>query len=75
MDIASSVSSLWSRIDFSTPFDPLLQRCTNQPIEVILSSSPVMPKFNQWRAAREVLLYNNRICKLVPDLPARHLRM
>ncbi|KAF9648415.1 hypothetical protein BDM02DRAFT_2275395 [Thelephora ganbajun] len=74
-DIASSVSSLWSRIDFSTPPAPFLQRCTNRPIEVILSSSPVEPKFNQRMAAREVLLlYNDRIRKLVLDLPAGHLR-
>ena len=58
-DIASSISSLSSRIDFSTPPAPLLQRCINQPIEVILPSSPLVPTSNQLRAAKEVLLLHS----------------
>ena len=73
--IASSISSLWSRIDLSTPPAPLLQRCVNRPIEVILPPSLVTPTSNQLKAAKEVLrLHSDRICKLVLDLPAGHLR-
>ena len=73
-DIASSVSSLWTRIDFSTPPAPLLQRCASRPIEVILRSSSVVPTSNRLDAAKEVLLlYNDRIRKVVLDLPDRHL--
>ena len=73
--IASSISSLWSRIDLSTPPAPLLQRCVNLPIEVILPPSLVTPTSNQLKAAKEVLrLHSDRICKLVLDLPAGHLR-
>ena len=74
-DIASSVSPLWSKIDFSTPPAPLLQRCINQPIDVTLVSSPVVPTQNQRGAVTYVLShYNDRIRKLVLDLPASHLR-
>ena len=74
-DIASSISSLWSRIDFLTPPAPLLKRCINQPIEVILPSSPIVPTSNQLKAARLVLLRNNdRIRRLALDLSADHLR-
>ena len=74
-DIASSVSSLWCRIDFSTPPAPLLQRCASRPIEVILPSSPTIPTSNQLNAAKGVLLlYSDRIRKLVLDLPAGQLR-
>jgi len=74
-DIASSVSSLWSRIDFSTPPAPLLQRCVNRPIQVILPPSLITPASDQLRAAKEVLrLHSDRICKLALDLPADHLR-
>ena len=72
-DIASSVSSLWTRIDFSTPPAPLLQRCASRPIEVILQSSSVVPTSNRLDAAKEVLLHNDRIRKLVLDLTGRHL--
>ena len=68
-DIASSVSSLWTRIDFSTPPTPLLQRSTDLPIEVNLSSSLVEPTAEQVMAAKEVLsLHRDRIHKLVLDL-------
>lgn len=73
-DIASSISSLWFRVDFSTPPAPLLQSCVNQPIEVILPSSPAAPTSNQLGAVKEVLLHSDRIRKLVLDLPADHLR-
>ena len=74
-DIASSISSLWSRIDFLTPPAPLLQRCINQPIEIVLPSSPIVPTSNQLRAAREVLLlHSDRIRRLALDLPADQLR-
>lgn len=73
-DIASSVSSFWSRINFLTPPTPFLQRCVDQPIEVTLPSSPVVPTSRQIRAARDVLLlYSDRIRKLALDLPAGHL--
>jgi len=68
-DIASSVPSLWAKIDFLTPPAPLLQRCANQPIEVVLPSSPFMPTWGQLVAAREVLfLCKDRIRKLALDL-------
>ena len=74
-DIASSVSDLWSTIDFSSPPEPLLQRCADRPIEVILSSSPTEPAWDKRRAAKRVLLlYSGRIRKLVLDLPACHLQ-
>ena len=74
-DVASSVSPLWSKIDFSTPPAPLLQRCISQPIDVILLSSPVVPTLDQRRAATYVLShYNHCIRKLVLDLPGSHLR-
>ena len=74
-DIASSVSTLWSRIDFSTPPEPLLQRSANQPIDVILLSSPVVPTLGRRKAVKEVLFhYNDRIRKLVLNLLASHLR-
>ena len=74
-DIASSISSLWTRIDFSTPPAPLLQRSIGLPIEVNLSSSPVTPTEEQVSAAKEVLsLHCDRIRKLVLDLPVRRLR-
>ena len=58
-----------------TPPGPLLQRCTNRPIEVILSYSLVMPTLNRRRAAKEVLLlHKDRIRKLVLDLQPSHLR-
>ena len=70
-DIASSVSSLWTRIDFSTPPAPFLQRSLDLPIEVNLSS-PVM---QQVSVAREVLsLHHDRIHKLGLNLSARLLR-
>ena len=73
-DIASSVSSLWTKIDFSTPPAPLLQRCASRPIEVILRSSSVVPTSNRLDTAKEVLLlYNDRIRKVVLDLPGGHL--
>ena len=75
-DIASSVSSLWIRIDFSTPPTPLLQLSIDLPIEVNLSSSPVAPTAEQVIAAKEVLsLYNDRIHKLDLDLSVRRLQM
>ena len=74
-DIASSVSSLRSRIDFSTPLAPLLKRNTDHPIDVILVSFPDVPTLVQRRAAAEVLSqYNHRVRKLVLDLSASHLR-
>ena len=74
-DIASSVSALWSRIDFSTRPEPLLQRCAHQPIDIILLSSHAVPTHRQRRAARDVLFhYNDRIRKLVLDLLASHLQ-
>ena len=74
-DIASSIPSLWTRINFLTPPAPLLQRCANQPIEVILPSSPTMPTWKQLVAAREVLFFcNDRIRKLALDLPEGELQ-
>ena len=74
-DIASSVSSLWTRIDFSTPPTPLLQRSTDLPIEVDLSFSPDAPTVDQLMAAKEVLsLHCDRIRKLVLDLSVRCLK-
>ena len=74
-DIASSVSSLWTRIDFSIPPTSLLQRSLDLPIEVNLSSSPVAPTARQISAAKEVLsLHSDRIHKLVLDLLVPHLR-
>ena len=65
-DIASSVSSLWTRIDFSTPPTPFLQRSLDLPIELNLLSSPVEPTAGQLMAAKEVLsLHCDRIRKLV----------
>ncbi|KAF9783807.1 hypothetical protein BJ322DRAFT_881201 [Thelephora terrestris] len=73
-DIASSVSSLWCRIDFSTPLIPLLQRSIDQPLEVDISASPISPTSEKLIAAKEVLsLHNHRIRKLAVDLPARCL--
>ena len=58
-----------------TPPAPSLRRCINQPIEVILPSSPIVPTSNQLRAAKDVLLLcNDRIRRLALDLPADHLR-
>lgn len=74
-DVASSVSALWSRIDFSTPPSPLLQRCINQPIDVILLSSPAPPTSDQRTAVKDVLFcQHKRIRTLVLDLPANHLQ-
>ena len=74
-DIASSIPSLWTRIDFSTPPAPFLQRCIDRPIEVILSSYPGDPTYKQFAAIRKVLLLcNDRIHKLALDLPERRLR-
>jgi hypothetical protein len=73
-DIASSSPSLWTRIDLSTPPAPLIQRCVNRPIEVILPPS-LVPTWKQLRAARDVLLIcNDRIRKLALDLPERDLQ-
>ena len=74
-DIASSIPSLWTRIDFLSPPAPSLQRCVNRPIEVILSSYPGDPTSKELRALRKVLiLSNDRIHKLALDLPEHHLR-
>ena len=74
-DIASSISSLWTRVDFSTPPTPLLQRSIDLPIEVNLSSSPVAPTREKVKAAKVVLsLHNDRIHKLALDLSVRCLK-
>lgn len=74
-DVSSSISSLWTRVDFSTPPVPFLQRSAGRPIEVILLSSPAVPKSDQLWAAREVLsLHKGRIWKLVLDLPVDQMR-
>ena len=71
-DISSSVSSLWTRIDFSTPPTPFLRRSIDLPIELNLLSSPVTPTAEQVSAAKEVLsLHRDRIRKFVLGLSVR----
>ena len=73
-DIASSISSLWSRIDFSTPPEPFLRHCSDQPIEVILSVLFATPR-STLLAVKEVLRHHgDRIRKLLLCLPADQLR-
>jgi hypothetical protein len=74
-DIASSISSLWAIIDFSTPPTSFLQRSLDRPIEVNLLSSPAAPEPEQlWAAKRLLSLQKDRVRKLVLDLPVDHLR-
>ena len=73
--IASSASSLWVRIDFSTPPTPLLRLSDDRPIEVNLSSSSKGPTSDQFEAVKDVLsLHKGRIRKLVLDLPMGHIQ-
>ena len=74
-DVASSISSLWTKIDFLTPPAPFLQRSADRPLEVNLLSTPAVPKSGQlWAAKRLLSLQKDRIRKLVLDLPIDHLR-
>ena len=55
-DVAPSVSSLWFRVDFSTPPAPFMRRCIDGPVEVSLWSSLFAPVKPNWLSvARETL--------------------
>ena len=73
-DLASSISSLWSRIDFSTPPGPFLRHSINQPIEVILSNRPAVPT-STLLAIQEILRHHgDRIRKLSLYIPPDQLQ-
>ena len=72
-NIASSVSTLWTRIDFSAPPAPLLQCCVKQLIDDILLSPSTVTTLDQRRAVKETFFcYDRSIRKLVLDHKIPH---